>query len=104
MFKWNGRTYRPAGPGANYKRVNPVNRPLDTRKVGVQLIAQFIYDVSPETPTISPSVTPTPSVTATPAPTPTPSATPPAQYFILAESGDILQAENLDLLVLQSAP
>lgn len=94
MLRWNGKTYRPYGPGVNYKRINPVVKdlmsPLDTNKVGLHLVAQFIIDGD------GPGVTPNP--------TPTPTPTPAPQFFILTESSDTLQAENNDLLVVEAAP
>lgn len=58
------------------------------------------------TPTNTPTFTPTntPTSTITPSPTYTPTLTPTASqitYFILAETGDILQAENNDLIEYQ---
>ncbi len=52
------------------------------------------------TPTETPTNTPTPTYTptSTPTSTPTPTQTGVITYFILAESGDILQAENNDLI------
>lgn len=54
------------------------------------------------TPSVTPTFTPTATSTPTPTPTLTPSATPPEQFFILAENNDTLQAENNDLLTLQT--
>lgn len=56
------------------------------------------------TPTQTPTQTPTPTPSVTPTFTPTPSATPVIQFFILAENGDTLQAENGDLLLQEAAP
>jgi len=47
------------------------------------------------TPTTSP-IPPSPSVTSTPTPTPTPS--PVGGFFILYETGDVMEAENGDLI------
>ena len=52
------------------------------------------------TPTNTPTNTPTPTTTTTP--TPTPSSV--VEYFILAEDGDVLTAENNNGLQQESAP
>ncbi len=49
------------------------------------------------TPTSSP-IPPSPSVTTTPTTTPTPTPSPVVQYFILYETGDVMEAENGDLI------
>lgn len=96
MINWRGRNFRRAW-GGTHKRITKDYRslidPLDTRKVGVRLEAQYVYpsvedvDVSPTpiptgiTPTPTPTITssstatPTPTITSTSTPTPTASST-----------------------------
>ena len=66
---------------------------------------QLIITCPTPTPSITPTTTPTPtsspispspSVTSTPTPTPTPS--PVGGFFILYETGDVMEAENGDLI------
>jgi len=93
MINWRGRNFRRAW-GGTHKRITKDYRslidPLDTRKVGVRLEAQFIYPNAGEalecdftyelltgaTPTPTPTITPTPTLTLTPTPTATPTPTP----------------------------
>jgi len=95
MINWRGKNFRRAW-GGTHKRITKDYRslidPLDTRKVGVRLEAQFIYPNAGEalecdftyelltgatpTPTPSPTITPTPTLTLTPTPTATPTPTP----------------------------
>ena len=101
------------------RQVNPDYRKLIKplgEKGEPRLVLQYFFGEGEggATPVPSPTPSPTPSATASPTPTPTitptatitptPSATPSEQYFILVENGDILQAENGDLLVLEAAP
>jgi hypothetical protein len=68
----------------------------------VPIIMNVQKDGATPVPPISPSATPTFTPTQTPTLTPTLTLTPtPSQiitYYLLAESGDILQAENNDLI------
>jgi len=93
MINWRGKNFRRAW-GGTHKRITKDYRslidPLDTRKVGVRLEAQFIYPNAGEalecdftyelltraTPTPTPTITPTPTLTLTPTPTTTPTPTP----------------------------
>ena len=97
------------------RQVNPDYRKLIKplgQKGEPRLVLQYFFGegeggatpVPSPTPSATASPTPTPTITPTATITPTPSATPPEQYFILAEDGNILQAENGDLLVLEAAP
>lgn len=51
-----------------------------------------------QTPTETPTSTPTPTITDTPTQTPTPSPTTGGANYLLFESGDIVEAENGDLI------
>jgi len=54
-----------------------------------------------QTPTNTPTETPTNTPTETPTNTPTPSPTPPPQYYILFQNGNIMEAQNNDLIEYQ---
>lgn len=85
-----------------------VIKPLGEKKQPKLVLQYFFGEGEAATPVPSPTPTQTPAVSVSPSPTPTitptPSATPPEQFFILVEDGNILQAENDDLLVLETAP
>lgn len=72
-------------------------------------ITPTITETPTQTPTLTPTITETPTETPTQTPTETPTQTPtltptptsPEQYYLLAETGDILQAENNDLIEIE---
>ena len=85
------QTTTPTQTPTNTPTITPTNTPTNTPTI---------------TPTITPTNTNTPTPTVTPTNTTTPTPTPSAvvEYFILAEDGDVLTAENNDGLQQESAP
>jgi hypothetical protein len=106
-FKWGlpGKqiTVHTKAPGKKLPLNNNPTDAWDSRNsnyIWVELQPIMIGKGSIETtPSPSPSFTPTSTPTSTP--TPTPSPTPPPQYYILYENGDIMEAENNDLIEYQ---
>jgi hypothetical protein len=75
--------------------VTPSNTPTNTP---TPTITQTNTPTPTITPSITPTFTPTPSITPTYTPTHTPTPTPPTEYYILDETGDILETEGGDLI------
>jgi len=97
MIRWNGKRYVPAGV-----------KPLMNRKRGANVpgmpktkwIASWVGGEEEEIPVPTPSMTPSPTITPTPSitPTPTPSPSPIIGDFIITQDGDVLEAQNGDLI------